>query len=257
MAEVNKELEEEVLEWARKDPRASRYLSNIPLITAFYFKNHKATRVAKCVNGAGAELQLIIVKMFDDRNMKLCTGCKRKTCQESCGKEDYDDMVAKKFMGCDRNYEGEDPDEANIAVSIAPWDTHKFEDILSDLEEDAAIDVSGTIRTYENNGKEYTEIKPEKITIVDDMSADKKEEEEEELEPKKKEEPKKSDDNDQQKMDKEVHKAVNYARDMLKMNEDKVPVKRWDVLMKDYSDEVVEAVMVALKLKKTSEFVQR
>ena len=253
MAEVNKDLEEKVLEWAKTDKKARRYLQNIPLITGLYIQNHVAERVTDCIDGTQAALKLVVTKIFDPRSITLCTKCKRKTCDsDKCGAGDYEDMEGVKFIGTDARYKGDDPDDANMAVSIAPW-VSKFDNYVKKMAYGDVLEVKGKIRSYENNNKTFMELVPESITSIDDDDEDDSPPPKEtEAEPEKKKEKKVNN-----KFDKDVHDAVNYARDVLKMNGNKVPCKRWDSLMKDYSEEVVECVMQHLKLTRSDEFVEK
>lgn len=131
------------------------YAENPDMVRALYAKHHTAKTIVECIEGAQAELKVLVIKAWKPTTVKLCSKCGSKKCKETCGEEDYIDKYSYSFQAGDRS--------GIIAVRFPPW----YDGDASKVVEEKVYVVKGKIGKY----KEKYDITVEEFKeVVEDKS---------------------------------------------------------------------------------------
>lgn len=212
----NPELDEKIREWARGHPVCKRYMGNMVLLREFYKQKHKAECVKDLIPEGLASLKVMIVKKFPDRAVHLCKVCKKKACPDSCGAKDYAEFVGRAYVATDLLYEGDDPKESNIQITMPPWSD------IPECEEHKMYEVEGECRlnTYREPAKLEVQAK-----VVREMSME-----------------------DSPDSDTETKSVEDIVKLMMSKFPNGVEKERWDAMLQDYNIEVISKVMKSMNL---------
>jgi len=125
------------------EPRMTKYLGAPPMLKRMiYLKFCVAKKISECIEGQNADLELFIFEEKPRKPILLCNSCKRKVCQDSCGKEEYTEHIQRGYLAMDEDGE-------KIMIDISPF----YKGSIKELNDEEAYRVKGKIREYK--GKLY------------------------------------------------------------------------------------------------------
>lgn len=105
-------IDPKIIKWAKASGNA-HLIGNRALIEALYAENNKAKKIGDLLDGMQCEMRVLVVK-HTSRKVRLCSGCYKKACKDSCGQEDYQTMDSYSILVGDQY-------DKVISMNLPPW----------------------------------------------------------------------------------------------------------------------------------------
>ena len=122
------DVEPKILEWAKKNPFAKKFLNRPVLLIDLYKNNAVAYTIDEMVLGMKCDLKITSTNKIDNKASPYCTGCNSyiDNCTCATGSPGSIMKQGRRYTVYDMSYTGDYSEESTCTVNVAPWDDGKL-----------------------------------------------------------------------------------------------------------------------------------